>query len=95
MVSDPEIICVEKCRHYSVNVISLFFFIFFYFSLLFELYGLFLVRRRAWHVAENEENKLTFFLATKFVIFFIKLLQSVYLFSEVVYFIPSIFLPPQ
>lgn len=27
MVSDPEIICVEKCRHYSVNVISLFFFI--------------------------------------------------------------------
>lgn len=53
----------------------LFFFIiilyFFYLSLLFELYGLFLVRRRAWHVAENEENKLKFFLANKFVIFFI------------------------
>lgn len=48
MVSDPEIICVEKCRHYSVNVI------FFYYYFIYFLFESFI--RALWFVLGQKKG---------------------------------------
>lgn len=48
MVSDPQIICVEKCRHYSVNVI------FFYYYFIYFLFESFI--RALWFVLGQKKG---------------------------------------